>query len=74
MNIAPSVNSLQFTTNFLKFGNNFYLKMFLLRILSLNVTIEAKMALESSLRIKYLSRKPKHHFILGYQVILKKYP
>ena len=48
--------------------------MFLLGILSLNVTIEAKMALESSLRIKYLSRKPKHHFILGYQFILKKYP
>ena len=40
----------------------------------MNLTIEAKLALKSSLHIKYLSRKLKHHFILGYEVILKKYP
>ena len=32
------------------------------------------MAFKSSLRVKYLSRNPKHHFILGYQVTPKKYP
>ena len=44
--------------------------MLLLRILTLSLTIEAKMALKSRLHIKYLNRNPKHHLIFGYQVIL----
>ena len=39
-----------------------------------SLTIKAKMAIKSSLRVKYLSRNPKYNFILGYQVIPKKYP
>ena len=43
----------------------FLLKMFLLEVLSLYLTIEESMILKSSLHIKYLTRNPKFHFILG---------
>ena len=43
----------------------FLLKMFLLEVLSLYLTIQEKMTLQSCLHIKYLARNPKHHFILG---------
>ena len=52
----------------------FFLKMFLLGILSLNHTIESKMALKSSLHINCLSRNANHYFSLSYQVNPKKCP
>ena len=43
----------------------FLLKMFLFEVLSLYLTLEEKMTLKSRLHIKYLTRNPKHHLILG---------
>ena len=47
----------------------FFLKIFLLGILTLSLTIEAKMALKSSLHIKYLSRNRKRHLFLVYHQV-----